>query len=301
MIYINNKPLKFGTFANGESFADIPRQIVDELKYNEKHFKTNYISMRFENDMDLIRLKMVKDYIENLGLPVSLFMPYVPYSRMDRPINDKLFSLKTLGNLINEMNFKKVIVFETHSNTTLGVLNRTTEVHYTIKLVLNAMRAMAVSNGIDNNASDEEIFAWCKANNIWLAYPDAGAEKRYIHDIPYGKHFLCSKNRDMKTNRIISLDVHVSGNDVIIPGGTAIIADDLASYGTTFIVTAQKLKEMGFSKVFLCVTHCENNILNGDFPHTDVIDKIFTTDSILTVSEPRIIVDKIIEEGYCFE
>jgi ribose-phosphate pyrophosphokinase len=70
-------------------------------------------------------------------------------------------------------------------------------------------------------------------------------------------------------------------------GRTAIIVDDLSSYGGTFIKTADRLREEGFVEVILLVAHAENVIFKRNdrtgqllFEH---VEKIFTTDSILTV------------------
>ena len=67
-----------------------------------------------------------------------------------------------------------------------------------------------------------------------------------------------------------------------------LIVDDICSAGGTFKFSAIKLKEMGASDVFLYISHCEDNIQNGDLLKTDLISKIYTTDSILHISNPKI-------------
>ena len=49
-----------------------------------------------------------------------------------------------------------------------------------------------------------------------------------------------------------------------------------------------KLKELGAVDVALYVSHCEDNIQNGDLLKTDLISKIYTTDSILHIEDPKI-------------
>ena len=68
----------------------------------------------------------------------------------------------------------------------------------------------------------------------------------------------------------------------------ALIIDDICSYGGTFYYSAKKLKELGADKIYLYVTHCENNILNGELLKDNLIEKVFTTESIFTESNKKI-------------
>ena len=67
-----------------------------------------------------------------------------------------------------------------------------------------------------------------------------------------------------------------------------LIVDDICSAGGTFKFSAIKLKELGASDVSLYVSHCEDNIQNGDLLKTDLVSKIYTTDSILHIKNPKI-------------
>lgn len=88
------------------------------------------------------------------------------------------------------------------------------------------------------------------------------------------------KHRNFETGKIESLEI-VGQVDKITPRpAKAIIVDDLSSYGGTFVATADALREQGISEVYLLVAHAENSIFKGKlFEH---VDKVFTTDSILT-------------------
>ena len=68
----------------------------------------------------------------------------------------------------------------------------------------------------------------------------------------------------------------------------AIIVDDLCSKGGTFILTASKLREMGATEIYLVVTHCEDTIFSGDILKTDLIKKVYTTNSILSKEHEKI-------------
>lgn len=50
----------------------------------------------------------------------------------------------------------------------------------------------------------------------------------------------------------------------------------------------KKLKELGAEKVFLYVTHCENTILEGEVLSSGLIEKVYTTDSLLTTTHEKI-------------
>ena len=62
-----------------------------------------------------------------------------------------------------------------------------------------------------------------------------------------------------------------------------------------FVSAAKELRKRGVEHITLVVSHCENNILKGEV--FDYIDEVFTTDSICTVSHPKLIVTKKYREG----
>ena len=68
----------------------------------------------------------------------------------------------------------------------------------------------------------------------------------------------------------------------------ALIIDDISSYGGTFLHSARKLKELGASKVYLYITHCENTILKGELINSGLLERIYTTGSIYTGEHPLI-------------
>ncbi|MBL4931955.1 hypothetical protein JK634_09070 [Clostridium sp. YIM B02565] len=53
--------------------------------------------------------------------------------------------------------------------------------------------------------------------------------------------------------------LEISGN-IKNENFVAIILVDLCSKGGTFMLTEEKLKEMGAKEIYLAVTHCENTI-----------------------------------------
>ena len=127
-------------------------------------------------------------------------------------------------------------------------------------------------------------------DNLLMFYPDEGAMKRYsgMVKLPYA---FGIKKRDWETGKILGLDV--SGNVDDIAGKNILIVDDICSRGGTFYHSAKKLKELGANKIYLYVSHCENTILDGDLLTSDLVEKVYTTDSIFTKEHEMIEVIKL--------
>ena len=118
-----------------------------------------------------------------------------------------------------------------------------------------------------------------------MFYPDEGAMKRYsaLADKPYA---FGIKKRDWATGQINGLDV--AGATELIAGSRVLIVDDICSMGGTFYHSAKKLKELGAAEIYLYISHCENTILKGDILTSGLIEKVFTTDSLLTETNEKI-------------
>lgn len=254
MIFLNEREIKFGIFPNGETH--IPKETVQDIWINSD---TNRIKLFYENDKDIMNLIFLKDHLDNMT-PITklvLVIPYLPYSRMDRTEGKTFFTLKSICKLINNMHFNDVIIFEPHSDVSVALLDRVTVVNSTMELVMNKVSLR---------------------DDTYLVFPDAGAEKRYSKQTKWSKILTCSKERDFETGYIKRLDIN---GQVPTLSFDAVIVDDLCSKGGTFILTAQKLKEIGAEKITLVVTHCEKTILDGDIFKTDLIDEVITTNSII--------------------
>ena len=127
-----------------------------------------------------------------------------------------------------------------------------------------------------------------------LFFPDEGSVKRYFNLPKYcGSYAFGIKRRNWVTGKIEGLDV--AGDVEKIKGRNILIVDDICSKGGTFYHSALKLKELGATNIYLYVTHCENSIYDGELlKNNGLIEKIYTTDSILTNTEsPKI---ELVEE-----
>lgn len=301
MVKLNGFEIDFKVFPNGESFADISESVQPysfethrESFYMNTICKNGYnkIHLKFENDDDIYHLFCIKDYVDSKwpNLPCILEMPYIPYSRMDRQEEKRLFTLKTFANIINSMNFAFVRVMEPHSEVSVALINRVQVENKSADLALKAMRNVlglqgtcwlqdSIYGGDDMNMNG--MFKKARENGIYFVYPDAGAEKRYRKQIKYDKVLTCSKDRDFNTGRINS--IVVNGAEQSQDCKIGIIVDDLSSKGGTFLGAAKALRQVlpNLETVILCVTHCENTIYDGGVLSGAEIDKVYTTNSIL--------------------
>lgn len=253
MILLNGKEVEFKTFPNGETLFNKDGLDIEPF---------NMVSFKYENDSDLIRLMFLKNYLDTKhSIANVLVIYYMPYSRMDRSENGSPFTLKYVANFINNLKFSSVEVIEPHSDVTCAVLDRATANFINYRLLPMVMEEIKFNPTTD-----------------YVVYPDAGAQKRY-GNIVAENTLVGFKHRDFATGHITQLEI-VGEKDK--EGGKAIIVDDLCSKGGTFILTAEVLKVIRkFDEIYLLVAHCEDSIFEGKVLKTDLIDKVFTTDTII--------------------
>lgn len=257
MISIGYKTIQFEKFPNGET------RIVQE-SLPERNEMIRRLSFKYEEDGDLIKLMMVKNYLDTMNVKCNgLLIYYMPYSRMDRSENDSPFTLKYVANFINSLGFERVEIIEPHSDVTNALIDNAVPNY--INTILAPKVANEIGFGEGENGEGDRIF-----------FPDAGAQKRYIGKIQ-APYLVGNKNRDFKTGDIKSLEI--MGGKVENPNKILII-DDLSSYGGTFVHSAKALRDLGFKEIYLLVGHAENSIFKGKL--FENIDKVFTTDTILS-------------------
>lgn len=257
MIKLNGREVEFKTFPNGETHFD---QTQLMLRVNEEIASNQKLLFKYENDSDLIKLMLLKNYLDAMLLDnVTMFVAYMPYSRMDRSERYSPFTLKYVANFINQLNFKSVVVIEPHSDVTTALLDRSIAKYINFNLVEK------VKEEVD---FDEE--------NDYIVFPDNGSAKRYSK-MKAKNVIVGHKDRDFQTGEIKGLKLV---GDLSAEGDKAIIVDDLSSYGGTFVHTAKALMDEGFEEIYLLVAHAENSIFKKEL--FKYIDKVFTTNSILT-------------------
>ena len=272
MLLLNNTKLCLGTFPNKETYLDVQSNIIKQGE--------NLIKMKFESDSDLFQLYGLKKYIDEIAPEsrVTLVMDYIPYSRMDRQQEDRLFTLKYLADYINSLNFDSVVVMEPHSDVSIELINNLKVINKSVILARFAMVEHSDSYG----TTGKDLYKDLTSKGVYLVYPDKGAKDRYSKQIDYPNIISFNKKRDFNTGKIVGIEIE--NEQEAVKCKTAIIVDDLCSKGGTFIGVASKLRGLGVSRIELVVTHCENTVFDGEVLKGTVIDKVYTTDSILDTS-----------------
>lgn len=260
MIKINNEIIEVNHFPDNTQL----------LKYNVGSENEFNIMWCYDNDEECMTLWYLVHHIKSKNniAPITLELVYTCNARFDRVKNDyEVFTLKYFAKFINSFGFDKVITHNVHSNVSEALINNI-EVRDDDSFVMAAIA----------DSKPDIIF-----------FPDEGACKRYS-DLEAVKESNLPiafgiKKRDWKTGKILGLDVI---SDVNLHGKTVLIVDDICSAGGTFKFSAMKLKDLGAKDVKLYISHCEDNIQNGELLKTDLISKIYTTDSILHIEDEKI-------------
>lgn len=262
MIKLNEHVLDFKTYPNNESV------LIDLIHPFLNEYTMNTVSLYFENEVELTRLMLLKGWLEDVtDNKIKLYLPYVPYSRMDRSESRSSFTLKYFCNFINYLDFDEVFIREAHSYMTQALLKNTT--HYETTPLI-ARKAMLELN-------------FTKLD--YILYPDAGAQKRYSKLFEGFNVLVANKIRDFETGEITGLEIQ-GCND--LNNGRVMIVDDLCSAGGSFYYSALALKKVNAGDIYLSVTHCEDTIHKGKLLDGDEVKRIYTTNSILTIPHDKI-------------
>lgn len=202
-------------------------------------------------------LAQYKELLDRMGIEAFLTYPYLPYARQDRIMaSDQPFSLKVFCNFLNSLNFKRVTIYDPHSDVTPALLNNC-EIIPQWKL---AARCIPYEHLEDENTL--------------IVSPDAGAYKKVSKLMLDDKRIAIGVKNRGTMGKITHTDVF---SPVPIEGKSCLIVDDICDGGRTFIELAKTLRAKGATKIYLYVTH---GIFSKGFGELDEnIDHIYTTDS----------------------
>lgn len=253
MIKLNDKVVDIKHFPDGT------------LLMKEFPQRTAYITWLFDNNEELVALIYLVRHLKQNGCEkVFLNMPYVPNARQDRvKTQEDVFTLKYFSEVINYLGFENVSVLDAHSSVSEALIDR----------VVPNSPCKFIEKAIEKCEPD------------MLFFPDEGSQKRYS-DLFEREYAFGIKKRDWATGKILGLDV--AGCVDEIKGSKILIIDDICSRGGTFYFSAKKLKELGAKEVYLYVTHCENTIFEGEIFTSGLIEKVYTTNSILRKTNEKI-------------
>lgn len=256
---------------------------VNDKLINQEHFGDNTLKIAefdvdncddcfnimwcYDSDEELFLLFCIVNFIREHreDASIELTMPYIPNARQDRCVSNRVFTLKYFATFLNQLAFDRVFVLDPHSGVSHLMINNLEE----LKLPFDV---------------------WGFTEPFAMLFPDAGAAKKYkdkykLDDDSFS--FIIGEKHRNEDGRIVSYELHNFRDGT----HTVVIRDDICSYGGTFVEAAKALRAKGVKEIYLIVSHCENNILKGDvFEH---IDRVFTTDSICTISHPKLTINKV--------
>ncbi len=216
------------------------------------------ITTRLNSSDNIMKLLLTVDALKRSGTSsINAFIPYLPYARQDRVmVEGEPLSVKVMCDLLNGCGFKKIFLFDVHSEVSLALLNN-------CQLIPNY-------NLVKTVIGDKKDYL--------LVSPDAGALKKiykmaeaiqYTNDI-----VLCNKVRDVSNGDIKGITVDKAD----LSSKDCFIVDDICDGGATFVGVAKELKKRNAGKVNLIVSH--GIFSKGEAALTEYIDHIYTTDSI---------------------
>lgn len=220
MIKLNGKEINPTMFPDGTSQV---WKVEGILEYPHH----NFIHWNFEHEFELMHVMQLNDLCREIGSPVHLNLPYLPYARQDKGVtNETTFALNTFARIINSGHFYQINVFDAHSNAYM-------DIHY----CYNTMPDLSF-------VKDYSL----------VCFPDKGAMNRYARTVSLynNQTFYAEKVRDQKTGWITHYDIISKYQPTDL---NVIVVDDLCDGGMTFNILADSLQDMGVGQLDLYVSH----------------------------------------------
>ena len=271
MIFVEKFPVEIKKFSDGA----IQVSITDDIKNHlddviiESPDKSWEIAAHIKSNDDLIALvQTVAILRQNYSdLLLDLDLPYVPYSRSDRSMDEySCGGLKAIAPIINSLNFESVYISDPHSDVSEALLNNVV---------------------IHDQAECLDSFAETHPevlNIDFIISPDSGALKKALKSANLLKIPLIEavKVRELGTNKILRTSVYHNGAELV--GKRVLILDDICEGGRTFMALAKVLKEeFQVKEVSLYITH--GLFTYGWEQLQQHIDKVYCSYSWLPVEE----------------
>ena len=206
--------LKVFKFPAGEVHFNLDTSLVVD---NALHITTD-----LSNSDEIIQLMLFADAFRHKDKYLELL--YTPYARQDRRTSHgEPFSLRAFAKMINSCGFKRVTVYDPHSDVTAALIDNI----FVIKRV-----DLVIKN---------DVFAAGSYGNSIIISPDVGALKANQPIAQHYKipHISATKIRDVETGEITATKIHT---DIDLMGKDLFILDDICDGGRTFVELAKVLK-----------------------------------------------------------
>lgn len=223
------------------------------------------VTHRIASFQDMGLLCVAVDALKRMDVTLeTLVIPYFPAARQDRLMTrGEALSVKVYADIINAFGFKKVEVFDAHSEVTAAVLS-----HCIV---------------IPNHQFIEQVITHI-GNGVLLISPDGGALKKIykLSEFLGGIDVVeCSKSRNVQTGKLTGFKVYSDD----LHGQDCLIVDDICDGGGTFIGLAKELKNKNAGKLYLAVSH---GIFSKGFDDLNCFEKIYCTNSFGDVMSDKV-------------
>lgn len=241
---------------------------LDPRNVEQNRERSVILTTRLRSSNDLLRLFLATDVVRAWGIEsVTAVVPYLPFARQDRRTSHlEPFSLKVLANLINTQRYRRVHVFDPHSEVAEATIDG---------LVPHSNRTLAW-HAWSEEARHREV----SQEQVIIISPDAGAYKKIFKtfsrtsdDQPIADIAVCSKVRNTATGALSGTRVDRES----LEGRPCLIVDDICDGGGTFVLLAEELLRRGAGSVSLVVSH--GIFSKGTAVFDGLIDRLYTTDS----------------------
>lgn len=262
MITINNKHIvDVSKFPNNEAKYCIDYSaFLDKIYHIRYDFDPDYV-----NDEMFLLFCILSD--RHLAANCNVYMPYLPYSRMDRHIGGQIEMFKTVIRFICS---KAMLHVDEAHNTNF----------------FNQDGDMDLINFYSNCKLVDEIGDNNLAQGAVVIFPDESAFKRYnIYD-QFDNAFYFKKSRHPITGKLTTKGIFDGEGDeyslerALDGYNKVLIVDDLCEYGGTFVNVANQIHKV-YPKmgIILAVWHFSINGFNDRL--FNAVDEVYCSQSML--------------------
>jgi ribose-phosphate pyrophosphokinase len=203
-----------------------PHLVVEGIEANDDVS----VIVSLTDSITIMHLLQVSNALEHLGAKKEvLVIPYLMAARYDRLMqNGDSFDLEVIAGLINSCSFKKVMLFDVHSEVSL-------------RLIKNSV-----------NITNRRLVEHYGQHHAVVICPDTGASNKVNEYLGWNNNLkeiiYCNKKRELSSGKL-TLEVN---NPDKCENRNCVIIDDICDGGATFLAIANQIKPKHLT---LIVTH----------------------------------------------
>lgn len=288
MIRINGEKLELKTFPDGTPC------MMDMPEYDGSASAV-FVEWLYDAGEEFALYAACRHYAKQ-GAHIELKIPYYPNARMDRTKKDtEVNTLVAFTKMLASIpNINIVQVWDPHSDATVEAIESLVTEDVDLVTGYRALFA-SIWYALRENGIDCVVFpdagAKLKYSELFPRYQRVTSALRYLTDYPqlYGEKVRDWETGELKGLRILNASGDEMTGELVEMCGlkSALIVDDICAYGGTIYHCANKLREIGFERVYAHISHTEDSIFAGHLLKSkeSPIDGYITTDDILHVEK----------------